>query len=170
MVFNVFEMSFFGHVPVCLYNSKCRLALSGFVLLENVGDPGTGGYTSGGASGKDITSATRASLECGNLTTKGKVTRTVTESTGGAYVVDADQDDYIINAGHQVTLLGAGVSAPAGRELVIINTTDGAINVTTNNTSKLYVDGAETATATNFPLAARKTLKIVGVSGHWYAV
>ena len=105
-----------------------------------------------------------------NITTSGSITNTVTETTQGAYVVDTDQDDHIINASHQVTLLGAGVAAPAGREIIIVNTSDLAINITTNDTANLYVDGSATGLSSNHSLAARKTLKIIGVGNHWYAV
>lgn len=144
-------------------------SLSGFVLLENVGDPGTGGYTSGGANGKDIDSASRASLECGNITTTGKVTHAVTETTSGAYTVDTDQDDYIIDANHTITL----IDATAGRELIVVNTSGGDLTITTSANSDLYIDGNKTDKGGNDNTAAvanNKTLKLIGVGGHWYSV
>ena len=170
------DIGWFAHLDTDANTSTSNIfmgynrSLAGFVLLENVGDPGTGGYTSGGASGKDIDTATRASLECGNITSTGKITHAVTETTSGAYVVDADQDDYIINATHQVTLLGTGVAAPAGRELLIVNTSGAAITVTTNDTANLYVGGTGTGLSSDHALAANASLKIVGVGGDWYAI
>jgi hypothetical protein len=116
------------------------------------------------------TNYTLADLRIRSLAVEGKVTHAVTETTSGAYTIDTDQDDYIINATHQVTLLGAGVAAPAGRELLIVNTSGSAINVTTNDTANLYVGGTGTGLSSDHPLAANSSLKIVGVGGHWYAV
>ena len=111
-----------------------------------------------------------AILEVGGLTTDGAITHSVTETTSGAYVVDNDQSDYIINATHGVTLLADGVAAPAGRELLIVNTSGSAINVTTNDTANLYVGGSATGLGSGHSLAANSSLKIVGVGGHWYAI
>jgi hypothetical protein len=129
-------------------------------------------FTSSGEPSSDFSAAagfSLADLRVKNIATEGKVTHAVTETTSGDYTVDADQDDYIIDANHTITL----VDATAGRELIIVNTSGGDLTITTSDNSNLYIDGNLTALGGNSNASAvanNKTLKLIGVGGHWYSV
>jgi hypothetical protein len=118
------------------------------------------------ANDLEIDGSGNVTLGNGGLTTNGKIIHAVTETTSAVYTVDNDQDDYIIDANHTITL----IDATAGRELIIVNTSGGNLTVTTSANSKLIIDTAETAVASNYTLPDKTALKIIGVGGHWYSI